>query len=55
WKDAVTGSPRTCERFRTPSSGEVCVALAYLFEHESSSLRLSQKRRKPAWNDNYRA
>ncbi len=26
-----------------------------LFEHESSSLRLSQKRRKAAWNDNYRA
>jgi predicted transposase YbfD/YdcC len=26
-----------------------------LFERESSSLRLSQKRRKAAWNDNYRA
>ncbi|CAD7852518.1 MAG: hypothetical protein [Olavius algarvensis Gamma 1 endosymbiont] len=26
-----------------------------MFEHESSSLRLSQKRRKAAWNDNYRA
>ncbi len=26
-----------------------------LFEREPSSLRLSQKRRKAAWNDNYRA
>lgn len=26
-----------------------------LFERESSSLRISQKRRKAAWNDNYRA
>ena len=44
-----TFHPAICLVALDPVSGFI------LLEHEPSKLRLSQKRRKAAWNDDYRA
>jgi hypothetical protein len=58
WRlDVVFGEDAS--RIRKGNAPAIMTSIRHLcvnpFEQESSSLRLSKKRRKVAWNDNYRA